>query len=285
MTILDLVNKLIGSVLQGNIYTNTDPYNAKVLQRPTNADHHIPGVDPRPLNFPEANIHPHSNIAGPGGEANSKNFVIPTTPNGMHDNYGAFNDPATGVTPGGKRGEIYQPGGHIPKSVHQQAESISANAPPPPGPAIFSPSGQLATSKGTGDDYTIRRMKRDEIYAQSYSGNRKLPGPIADLLDFHDSQIPSEPPPEANPPGYVNKSGMHPAEIGEMERDIIYQKSDHLNRSDRQISNMHGEHVGDLKDSDRGGDFISTPHPHYDSKDSSITSKVMPTPGTPPIVG
>lgn len=62
--LLDLVDKLIGNVLMGNVYTDIDTYKAITHQTPVDAYSHIPNTDPRNLNVNQGTPHPHvgSNI-------------------------------------------------------------------------------------------------------------------------------------------------------------------------------------------------------------------------------
>jgi len=57
--LLDLVDKLIGDVLRGNIYTDTDTYSAITHKTPVGALSHIPNTDPRNLNINQGTPHPH----------------------------------------------------------------------------------------------------------------------------------------------------------------------------------------------------------------------------------
>lgn len=170
--LLSLVDRLIGSILQGNVFTDIDTFRPSVPARPTGADNGIPNTDLRLLRFAGPNSHPHAGLTGPGDESNAGTHVIPNNPS--HDNVGDFLTPSrvAGIiarqTPGGKRGEIYAgskftPGGRelhpdVGDQITQVSEPLNSVVP------------------------------RASIYQSSDSGNR-IGGPLSDLLAFHESKI------------------------------------------------------------------------------------------------
>lgn len=65
--LLDLVDQLLGDILQGNVFTDLDPYRATALQRPSNAAKTMAGM--------QADM----NKMGGGGENSQVTLVIEGT--------------------------------------------------------------------------------------------------------------------------------------------------------------------------------------------------------------
>jgi hypothetical protein len=157
--------------------------------------------DPRLLNFPEENPHPHSDIAGPGGEQNSKQYTIVDPPrhNQKSDFSGVPPDPGgkDGYIIPGKRGEIYQgnkPPGETRDSIQDQRSAIASNTPLPEqrggGGAI--PNTQANPLIETRPEQIdvghtpVPRNEREKLYEQANDRNRHG-SRIQELLDFHKS--------------------------------------------------------------------------------------------------
>lgn len=154
--LLKLVDQLIGSILKGNLYTDVSPFIDANLQRPDNADKHVPNVDPRLLNIEKGTEHPH---------ADSK--VIPPPPHSP---------------PPLDRSGMYQQGGPIPSSVLEQFEKSSA---------VVSPTPELTPKNIPVGGTPMPQADRDKIYESSDHLSR-TGNPIADLMDFHKSIETSE---------------------------------------------------------------------------------------------
>lgn len=162
--LLTLVDQLIGSILQGNIYSDTSQYREKLpaqpQQIPGGAYGGIPNADPRRLvlNAPVGFAHAHDPLASqaPAGRRNAQG--VPVIPGVMHDTVGIYTDPTTGIIQGNKRQGFYTEG-PPPLDVSQQTANLASNSPPPP-------------------SEQARRLSRGEIYGaggqQSYG--QPIPG-------------------------------------------------------------------------------------------------------------
>lgn len=157
--------------------------------------------DPRLLNFNPENAHPHSDLAGSGGEHNSKRHVIPDPV--MHDVQPNYTGPGErdgtgGVITPSKLAQIYQqnrPPSEPRKPIQQQAADIETNTPLVDGRNIGGgsiPNTQTepliekeATQIPVG--HTPQpRAEREKLYEQANDRNRHG-SRIQELLDFHKS--------------------------------------------------------------------------------------------------
>ncbi len=208
--LLDLVDSLLGSVLQGNIYSDNNTFRKNVLtpQTPEGAFGHIPNADPRNLSLIPGKgfVHPHEAITqtaatriippdpmhgtqgtfGPG-PLNVKNIedhphtdmgnIIPQNP--VHGNKDGFSDGGGLVKEAARRGFYNQ---KTPSSITQQTKAVAGDAGNPPrnGPPL---TDFTTTSSPQG---VIKTDASNTFYDSPALAPQST---LASLADFHQSAI------------------------------------------------------------------------------------------------
>ena len=185
MTLLELVDSLIGPILRGNVYTDTAPYKALILQQTP----YELANDPRLLNFGPRNEHPHDGLVGQNtNEAKLYPEAIDQA-HPLHDNVGDFLDstprtgPVAAQTPAAKRASLYNsaftPGAPISDVGNQLSDLANFHMqqtprgdiynPPPPPPDVAEQYTNMTTNVEWGNPSlkTQDPMSREDIYKNS----------------------------------------------------------------------------------------------------------------------
>jgi len=267
MALLDLVDKFIGDLLVGNLYTNQTIYvnsiaRGKRVKVPSDAYSGIPNVDPRLLNFTSEKQHPHSKQSGPDS---TKHVIHKSDAASLH----------------GSRSESSVSSlASFHLSVEKQQQALKNDTPAPPGPARaphISPQGSgLNGWKGTGDDYTVRNRPRDEIYAHSDAPPSQPPPSVFDQQGITSGKV-------LNPS--LNLTPSELATLFTKEKsfdDIVRARHYKQTGRNRQVnSNIGGtsvsrESVGDIRA--KGGIPPTPPLTYAGSEDAPPRAQLVGTP-------
>ncbi len=246
--LLDLVDRLIGDVLQGNMFSDSAAYRATLgsqpQQIPANAFGHIPNADPRRLNLtPGVGFqHAHDPLSAKASPRHQNAQGVPVIPQPMHDTTGVYTNPSTGIIDGSKRQGFYADNpNQPPQDITQQTANLAADTPPPPSEqarrlargAIYDTPGRTPLSvqqqvanllsnkppppgayspPGTAGptDQTVRQLSRESIYGPSNTP----PLNPAQQRDGFEANKPS-PTRELSRPEIYGPSGTPPLQVGD----------------------------------------------------------------------